>query len=93
MARAIGCSCPSRPSFAIGLPTEVTVQGMEADGTPWKKLVVVSHELAFLREIVHFHEAIVNGTAPETTGADAVADIVLVRDLILAARAKPAGQS
>ena len=72
--------------FAIGLPTEVVVQGMDADGTPWKKQVVVSHESAFLREIVHFHECIVNGTTPETTGADAIADIVLVRDLILASR-------
>lgn len=72
--------------FAIGLPTEVTVQGMEADGTPWKKQVVVSHESPFLREIVHFHDCIANGTTPETDGADAIADIVLVRDIVLAAR-------
>jgi predicted dehydrogenase len=72
--------------FAIGLPTDVTVQGMEADGTPWKKQVVVSHESPFLREIIHFHDCIVNGTTPETNGADAIADIALVRDIVLASR-------
>jgi predicted dehydrogenase len=72
--------------FAIGLPTEVTVQGIDPDGTPWKKHVVVSHESAFLREIVHFHDCIVNGTRPETPGSEAIADIALVRDLVLAAR-------
>jgi predicted dehydrogenase len=72
--------------FAIGLPTEVVVQGMDADGTPWKKDVVVSHESAFLRELVYFHDCVVNGKEPETSGAETIADIALVRDLILAAR-------
>lgn len=74
--------------FSVGLPTEVTVQGMEANGTPWKKQVAVSHESSFLRELIDFHDAIVNGTPVETSGAEAIADIGLVRDLILAARAK-----
>jgi predicted dehydrogenase len=72
--------------FAVGLPTEVVVQGMESDGTPWKKQVVVSHESAFLRELIHFHECVVNHGRPETPGEDAVADIALVREIILAAR-------
>lgn len=72
--------------FSIGLPTEVTVQGIEGDGIPWKKNVVVSHESSFLRELVDFHDCIVNGTTPETPGDEAVADIALVRDIILAAR-------
>lgn len=72
--------------FSVGLGTEVTVQGMEADRTPWSKHVVVSHESPFLREIVHFHDCVVNGTTPETPGSDTVADIGLVRDIILAAR-------
>jgi hypothetical protein len=72
--------------FAVGLPTEVTVQGSDSDGVPWKKHVVVSHESAFLREIVHFHDCIVSHREPETPGAEAIADIALVRDLILAAR-------
>jgi predicted dehydrogenase len=72
--------------FAVGLPTEVTVQGSDPDGIPWKKHVVVSHESAFLREIVHFHDCVVNNREPETPGAEAIADIALVRDLILATR-------
>jgi predicted dehydrogenase len=72
--------------FAIGQTAEVLVHGMEEDGTPWKKQVVVSHESAFLRELVAFHDAVLEGRTPETSGADAVADIALVRDLILAAR-------
>ncbi len=72
--------------FAIGLPTPVTVQGMEADGTPWKKEVIVSHESGFLRELVAFHASIVDGAPCETSGAETVADIALVRDLILASR-------
>ena len=72
--------------FAIGLPTVVVVQGMEGDGTPWKKEVVVSHESAFLREIVSFHDCIVYGKPSLTSGADTVADIALVREIILAAR-------
>lgn len=72
--------------FSVGLPTEVTVQGTEDDGTPWKKQVAVSHESAFLREIVHFHDCVVNGKTPETPGNEVVADIGLVRDIILAAR-------
>ena len=72
--------------FAIGLPTVVVVQGMEGDGTPWKKEVVVSHESAFLREIVAFHVSIQTGTPCLTSGADTIADIALVRDIILTAR-------
>jgi predicted dehydrogenase len=72
--------------FSIGLPTEVTVQGIEGNGIPWKKNVVVSHESSFLRELVHFHECVVQGKRPETPGDEAVADIALVRDIVLAAR-------
>lgn len=72
--------------FAIGQTAEVVVQGIEGNGVPWKKQVIISHESAFLRELVAFHDCIVNGTTSETPGAEAVADIALVRDLILAAR-------
>jgi predicted dehydrogenase len=72
--------------FAIGQTADVVVQGMEADGTPWKKQVVVSHESPFLRELVHFHDCIVNRHEPETPARDAIADVALVRDLILSSR-------
>lgn len=72
--------------FSIGLPTEVVVQSIESDGTPVKKHAAVSHESGFLRELVHFHDCVVNQKHPETPGDAAVADIALVPDLILAAR-------
>lgn len=76
--------------FAIGRTADVVVQGLEGDGTPWKKQVAVSHESAFLRELVVFHDCVVNGKTPETSGEEAITDIALVRDLILAARKPPA---
>jgi hypothetical protein len=72
--------------FSVGLPTEVVVHGMDGDGTPWRKAVDVGNESAFLRELVHFHACIVDGAPNETPGEEAIADVALVRDVILSAR-------
>ena len=72
--------------FSVGLATEVVVQGIDGDGLAWKKQVAVPHESPFLREIVHFHDCVVNSKTPETPGSETIADIGLVRDIILAAR-------
>lgn len=72
--------------FSIGLPSEVVVQGMEADGTPWRKEIGIAPESPFRRELIHFSEAVVHGAPVETPGSEAVADVALVRDIILAAR-------
>jgi predicted dehydrogenase len=69
--------------FSRGLPTDVTVQGMDADRTPWRK-AYSWHDNPFKRELQHFRDCVLAAKQPETLGADAVHDIVLVRDIILA---------
>jgi predicted dehydrogenase len=69
--------------FSRGLPTTVTTKGMDADGTPWTKQYSW-HDNPFKIEIRRFREAILNDTPVLTSGREAVADIALVRDIILA---------
>jgi predicted dehydrogenase len=69
--------------FSIGLPSTVTLHGMEANGHPWRK-DLSWHENPFKLELLHLRDCIRNGTRPLTDGRDAVADIGLVRDIILA---------
>jgi predicted dehydrogenase len=69
--------------FSIGLPSTVTVHGMEEDGLPWRK-DLSWHENPFKLELLRLRERIVNGMPLLTEGRDAVGDIALVRDIILA---------
>jgi predicted dehydrogenase len=74
--------------FSRGLPTNVTLHGMEADGQPWRK-EYSWHDNAFKCEVQHFGECIRAGRQPSTTGRAAVHDIALVRDIILAYLDRP----
>jgi predicted dehydrogenase len=69
--------------FSRGLPTTVTLHGMEGDGLPWRT-EYSWHDNPFKLEVQHFRESIQAGRQPITTGRDAVHDIALVRDIILA---------
>jgi predicted dehydrogenase len=69
--------------FSRGLPTTVTLKGMDDDGLPWTKQYAW-HENPFKNELRHLRDCILNGTQPITPGRAAVADIALVRDIILA---------
>lgn len=69
--------------FSRGLPTDVTLQGMEPDGLPWKQHFSW-HDNPFKCEVEHFRDCIRQGTTPLTPGRAVVADIALVRDIILA---------
>ena len=69
--------------FSRGLPSTVTLKGMDPDGTAWTK-AYQWHDNPFKLEIRHFRDCILNGAEPSTSGRDAVADIALVRDIILA---------
>jgi predicted dehydrogenase len=69
--------------FSIGLPSTVTLHGMETDGHPWRK-DLSWHDNPFQRELLHLCDCILNGARPLTPGRDAVADVALVRDIILA---------
>ncbi len=69
--------------FSIGLPSTVTLHGMEDDGHPWRK-DLSWHDNPFKRELLHLRDCILNGAELRTPGRDAVADIALVREIILA---------
>ncbi|MCY4545252.1 MAG: Gfo/Idh/MocA family oxidoreductase [Gemmatimonadetes bacterium] len=67
--------------FDRGLPTPVTVQGMDGD-QPWKKELVVNKQNAFKLEMIHFHDCVVNGKQPITDGYGARQDHALCRDIV-----------
>ncbi len=67
--------------FARGLPSYVTLHGMEADRTPWRK-EFSWHDNPFKLELQHFGECIRTGAQPITPGRDAVADVQLVGDIV-----------
>lgn len=69
--------------FARGLPSIVTLHGMDADRTPWRK-ELTWHDNPFKLEIQHLRHCVLSGTAPITDGRSAIQDIALVRDIVLA---------
>jgi predicted dehydrogenase len=70
--------------FARGLPSTVTVHGMDSDRTPWRR-ELSWHDNPFKLELQHFRDCVLNGRQPSTPGRDAVPDIALVRDIVLTA--------
>ena len=69
--------------FARGLPSTVTLHGMDADRTPWRR-ELSWHDNPFKLEVQHFRMCILEGKTPVTEGRSAVHDIALVRDIVLA---------
>ena len=69
--------------FSRGLPSTVTLHGMDADRTPWKK-EASWHDNPFLLELRHFRDCVLEGKVPITDGRSAVHDLALVRDIVLA---------
>ena len=67
--------------FARGLPSYVTLHGMDADDTPWRR-EYSWHDNPFKLELQHFGECIRSGTPPATPGREAIADIQLVGDIV-----------
>ena len=68
--------------FARGLLSSLVIQGTDADGTAYRTEPAVDWESAFLREMRHFHECIVDGTENRTPLASARDDIGLIIDII-----------
>jgi predicted dehydrogenase len=68
--------------FARGLPSTVTVHGMDDARTPWRK-EYAWHDNPFKIELQHFRDCILNGHEPLTPGRAAIHDIALVRDIVL----------
>lgn len=67
--------------FARGLPSYVTLHGMESDRTPWRK-EYTWHDNPFKLELMHFGDCIRADQQPITTGRDAIADVQLVGDIV-----------
>jgi predicted dehydrogenase len=67
--------------FARGLPSYVTLHGMDADRTPWRR-EYAWHDNPFKLELRHFGECIRTGRAPLTPGREAIDDIRLVGDIV-----------
>lgn len=68
--------------FARGILSTVTVQGVDADGTAFRKEPAVAWESAFVRELRHFHDCIRRGTPCRTPAASAREDVALIIDII-----------
>jgi predicted dehydrogenase len=68
--------------FARGVPSTVTVQGIDQQGTTFRKAVAIDWETAFARELRHFYACIVDGVPCRTPVASARDDIALIIDLI-----------
>ena len=79
-ARRVLISYPT--GFARGLLSSLVIQGTDADGTAYRTEPAVDWESAFLRELRHFHECIVDGTESRTPLASARDDISLIIDII-----------
>ena len=67
--------------FSIGLPTNLTLHGMDSDETPWSKHLTWQ-ENPFRLELLRFHECITQGVAPLTPARAAVDDICLAGEII-----------
>ena len=70
--------------FARGIPSEVTIHGIDADGTSFSKRPVIEWESPFRRELRHFRDCIVEGVPCRTPVAAARDDIALIIDIIQA---------
>jgi predicted dehydrogenase len=67
--------------FSRGLPSFVTLHGMDDDGTPWRR-EYAWHDNPFKLELQHFGECIRTGQQPTTPGREAIDDIRLVGEIV-----------
>ena len=68
--------------FSRGILSEVTIHGIDADGTTYSKTPAVEWESAFVRELRHFHACITEDETCYTSLASARDDITLIIDIV-----------
>ena len=68
--------------FSRGILSEVTIHGIDADGTTYSKTPAVEWESAFVRELRHFHACIAEDETCYTSLASARNDIALIIDIV-----------
>src|SRR5919202_222009 len=78
--------------FARGLPSYVTLHGMDADRTAWRR-EYSWHDNPFKLELQHFGSCIRSGQQPSTPGRDAVADIELVGNIVTTSLRSRSGET
>jgi len=83
--RRLTLSFPS--PFLRNEPTLLTVEAGEPGTTrSWKTEELSSYENAFKQELVAFHDCVVMGTEPQTSGLDGLRDIALCEAIVRSAR-------
>lgn len=73
--------------FSRGILSTVTVQGMDSRGATFRQEPAIDWDSAFVRELRHFHDCIVNGQKSRTSLDDARKDVGLIIDITKAYRA------
>ncbi len=68
--------------FSRGILSEVTIHGIDADGTTYSKTPAVEWESAFVSELRHFHTCITEGETCYTALKSARNDIALIIDIV-----------
>lgn len=81
-AERVTISFPS--PYLRNAPTPLLVEGQDAVST-WQREEITSFDEAFRRELVHFHDAVVNGAPVLTDARDARRDIELSVAIVRAA--------
>jgi predicted dehydrogenase len=76
--------CLSFPSpFLRNEPAILEIEGGDsASARSWRTAETVSYESGFKRELAAFHESVVSGRAPITSGSDGLRDIALCEAII-----------
>ena len=62
----------------------MSVQGIDSEGTTYRTEPYIDWDSAFVRELRHFQECIVNGSQSRTSLEHARKDVALIIDIIKA---------
>ena len=68
--------------FSRGILSEVTIHGIDTDGTTYSKTPAIAWESAFVRELRHFHASITEDETCYTSLESARNDIALIIDIV-----------
>ena len=68
--------------FARGIPTRLTIHGIDGKGRSFRQEPAIEWESAFVRELRHFHACITEGVPCRTSVAEARSDVALVIDIV-----------
>ncbi len=83
--RRVTLSFPS--PFLRNEPAVLAIEGGEPGATrSWRSEEIVSYESGFQRELAAFHDCVVSGAAPVTSGLDGLRDIALCQAIIASHR-------